>query len=240
MIPEALKFSKQHLEYTTKTFDSARSLPGTEKQFSAGNERTKKQNLSSRLEQPLSKLLTHMQLTYELAQSVQSELNKGEKALEDMSEQVLALQEELTICEQSLDQFCGTYGILIRKNLVKAETAQLRQPDGKTENSNGKDVKVIAQDDEIEEGDQEFELYVGESSEDDSEIGAGDGGEEDAGKSTASLLLVLQELKDRLKERQIMRAKRLGLPLPEEVSFPLLFLLYICRFYFGLITGFCC
>lgn len=155
-----------------------------------------------------------MQLTFEIAQQIHNRLlTEKQLELEGFSEDVFDLQQQLTFCEQNLDQFCGIYGILIKKKMVVKEKVEIK------EEAEEKIVKTACIDgrkeEEIVEGDEEYELYVGESDgdENDEEKNCDNYEEEE---SAACLLLVLQELKDRLKERQIIRAKKLGLPMPQQ------------------------
>lgn len=228
-MPNSLKFSTRSLHFIQNEFRSARSLSIIEKTFTTIETKQSINNKPTiKLEHSLSKLLTHLQLTYDIAQHIYGEfMQKQEKVkLEDLGEQVFALQEQLTLCEQNLDQFCGVYGILIKKSMIRP---QIKIDD---ENNSKKDVddtiKVIEMNEEEETRDEEYELYVGDSDGDEFDEKSGFNYEDS--ESVAGLLLVLQELKDRLKERRIMRAKKLGLPLPEDEVSNVSFLIHLHSF----------
>lgn len=207
---------KERVKVIKNAFNSARSLSVLEKQFSI--EEKKSSRPITKLRQPLSKLLTHLQLTFELAQQVYETLPENIVELENLNDRVFCLQEQIAICEQNLDQFCETYGILIKKSVTATKKQVDAEAESSKEGSGNRNVSAVVnnEDGEFEQGDQEYEMYVGEDSEEDSDEKTAIGYERDEDISTACLLMVLKELKVRLRERQIMRAKRLGLPLPED------------------------
>lgn len=228
IIPNALKLVKKYVNTINNEFNnSARCLSTLEKPLINNDEtedKNKRVKPTVKLEHSLSKLLTHLQLTFENAHQIYCKFDHKIN-IEDLAEQVFALQEQLTLCEQTLDQFCGVYGILVKKSVTKSSEKVEEKID---ENNAVAIVKkeIAAVEEDLEAADEEYEMYVGESSDDDDvdEFNEKISDFCEENKSSACLLLVLQELKDRLKERQIMRAKKLGLPLPEsEVSFMVLF-----------------
>lgn len=223
IIPNALKLVIKYVNTINNEFNySARCLSTLEKPLMTTDEReenNKRLKPTLKLEYSLSKLLTHLQITFENAHEIYCKFD-NKINIEDLVEQVFALQEQLTLCEQTLDQFCGIYGILVKKSVIKQSEKVRETIDEKIKSVVKKEQVIDTVDKDIEVRDEEYEMYVGNSSDDDDDQvneKRNDFCEEN--QSSACLLLVLQELKDRLRERQIMRAKKLGLPLPEnEVS----------------------
>lgn len=207
-MPNILNISQKHLNTIENSFKSARSI----KRFTQPEKRNHHTTHQIKLEQPLSKLLTHLQLTFVLAQQIYEHLSKDTVQLIDLGDDVFNLQEHIAICEQSFDQFCGTYGILVKNCVVQPAVKQQIVND---EIPNEKNVNIAVEANEVfEEGDQEFELYVGGEESDDN-VSVGICCDDEGERSNACLLLVLQELKVRLRERQVIRARKLGLTLSE-------------------------
>lgn len=225
IIPDSLKSSRDYLYAINRDFTSMRSLATNQKVLlQPVEDNNKPQKSIMKLEESLSKFLTHLQFTFEIAQQIHSKFDKKEEVvLETLGEEVFALQEQLTFCEQKLDQFCGIYGILIKKTIVKTNSI-IKMEDNSKENPNSNAIVATTvkkseeeEEEEILEGDEEYELFVNGS---DDEFDEKSNFCEENDMSSPCLLLVLQELKDKLKERQILRAKKLGLSLQEiDVSF---------------------
>lgn len=214
IVPNALKFLQKRYVFIDNEFKATRTINLNKQNFINNNDKVSIKP-TVKLENYLSNLLTHLQFTFQITEQIHSKLNAQQTQLEDLCDSVFNLQEQLLHCEQNLDQFCGVYGILIKKRMVKEkkniEIVDTVEPKNKTTIVNVDDEINLL--DEIVEGDEEYELYIkGDDYEgnDDDKCGADC---EDTETSNC-LLLVLQELKDRLKERQILRAKKLGLPTP--------------------------
>lgn len=210
IIPEAEKAARKCLREVEISFNKLRfSFTATEKHK---KERSSPPKFILKADQPLLKCLNHMQIAFELGQHIRQQLLKTNgKSFQQLNDSILQLKDQLHICDQSFDCFCKIYGVIVKHTSTECNIVKKLEPH---EAKDDKPTLTIRHDDDSEPAkDEEYDLYIGLSDDDESDHLLNNYEDE---QSTVYLSEMLEELKSSLKERNALRAARLGISCPAE------------------------
>ncbi|KAJ8930102.1 hypothetical protein NQ314_017147 [Rhamnusium bicolor] len=193
-LPNIVRNLQEHHEFVKRHFVSLRQSVRKKTEYKLQARRASRKQIATRLQDSLVYSVNNLSVILEKSQNVLDRIENGD---EEIGNAIVDLKNHTFATYESLDILCKLYGIL-------SNSTNDKQNDRKITNSVKADYileekfPTVNYDDSIEPLEEKFELYIGEEN-DAKECPTTNYDEEQSG---AYLSLMLQELKQSLKQHQ--------------------------------------